>query len=305
MNNNLSSKSDESRKHVTLNQYSVLSLRGDDTVNFLQGQVCGDMEELAPGQSRITAVTNPRGRVIAVVRVLRRPDGCDLVLPSELAGTLAQRLKMYVLRARVEIEVRGDGVTITAVWGTGQAELPLSATDPGDTQAAILQLPGEALLLISDMDSGETSSKRGRQLIDLSVAATVADWEADEVISGMPEISVATSESFLPQMLNLDLLDGVSYNKGCYVGQEVIARAHHLGKVKRRSRLFHLHAGDTPVDGQSIMQGDRAVGKVVRVARGDDGFFVLAVTPTSENLTLDGGDAPALEERPLPYRLPD
>jgi folate-binding protein YgfZ len=301
VDNDFSSETHGTIRHAVLDQYAMLSLRGDDAVSFLQGQVCGDLEGLAPDQSMITAVTNPRGRVIAVVRVLRHRNGCDLVLPSELSGTLAQRLKMYVLRAKVDITAPANNITIAGIWGSGLPDLRAFATGPGDAQPGILQLPGAALLLISDADSSEIA----KRLCAISMTATFADWVESETISGLPEIAVATSESFLPQMLNLDLLNGVSYSKGCYVGQEVIARAHHLGKVKRRSRLFYVSADNTPADGQSVMQGDRAVGKVVRVARAEDGFFLLAVTPTAQGLSLDCGDAPELEERPLPYDLPD
>jgi len=296
-----SSKTNGTSKHAVLDHYSLLSLRGDDAMSFLQGQVCGDVEGLAPGQSMITAVTNPRGRVIAVVRVLACMNGCDLVLPSTLAGTLAQRLRMYVLRAKVDITMPTDRNTVVAIWGSKQPDPEVFATDTISAQPDILRLPGDTFLLIFGTDVTKTN----KQLCRFSSETTVDDWMVTETVSGLPEIVEATSESFLPQMLNLDLLGGVSYSKGCYVGQEVIARAHHLGKVKRRSRLFRVRTDIEPVDGQSITQGNRAVGKIVRVARSEDSFFLLAVTPTAQGLTLDSGDAPQLEERPLPYELPD
>jgi hypothetical protein len=208
---------------------------------------------------------------------------------------------MYVLRAKVEIGVAADENTIVAIWGSGLPESLPFTSGSANGQAGVLRLADDALLLLSNAGLLETES----QLDGFSIAAPVDDWVVNETIAGLPEISAATSESFIPQMLNLDLLGGVSFSKGCYVGQEVIARAHHLGKVKRRSRLFRVRTGTSPVDGQSVMQGDRAVGKVVRVAQAQKGYFLLAVTSTAEGLTLEGGDASELKEKPLPYRLPD
>lgn len=273
-------------------------------MTFLQGQVCGDVESLQPGRSQLTAVTSPRGRVIAIIRLLRRFNGCDLVLPRELADSLARRLTMYVLRARVHIELAGDDVSIFAFWG-GDTSSPLPATIANtDSPSGLLALPYEGFLLITEMQPTQIEE----QLAGFSHAGTVADWVVAETMAGIPETSMTTTETFIPQMLNLDLVGGVSFSKGCYVGQEVIARAHHLGKVKRRTRLFHLSAATPPSEGQSLLERDRAVGKIARIARvtgSNEGYFVLAVTSTAGELSLENEASSVIEERALPYQLPD
>jgi len=214
---------------------------------------------------------------------------------------------MYVLRARVHIELAGGDQSIFAFWG-GDMSSPLPATIANaDPTSGLLALPYDGFLLITEMQPTQVEE----QLAGFSRAATVADWVAEETVAGIPEISNTTTETFIPQMLNLDLVGGVSFSKGCYVGQEVIARAHHLGKVKRRTRLFHLSAATPPAEGQSLLENDRAVGKIARVARDtgsedlNESYFVLAVTSTAGDLSLENEASSVLEEQALPYQLPD
>lgn len=290
-------------RFAILQGYTGLPVTGEDATSFLQGQLCGDVAALTIGESMLTAAPNPRGRVIAIVRLLRSPQGYDLVLPTYLAEPLAQRLRMYVLRAKVSIGDPSGAGRVLGLWGEGatQAADELSA---GRKQAiGLLNVAGtgDTLLAHPDHDASDFVER-----IDAHFTrATAEEWHLAETRAGIPEIGPDTSEAFIPQMLNLDLLGGVSFTKGCYVGQEVIARAFHLGRVKRRSRLFHVGTDTAPTAGQSVYSAGRPVGTVARVATDGDGYAILAVTPSEDLLTLAADSGPGLHELSLPYRLPE
>jgi folate-binding protein YgfZ len=238
--------------------HGVLAFRGPDSAKFLQGQLSADVEKLAPGARTLAGLHNPQGRVVALLDITRpSPEEFLAVLPRELLGAVAARLRKYVLRARVTVE-------------------------------------------------------------EISAQPEVAP-ELDAIRRGQPQVYAATSEVFVAQMLNLDLLGAIAFDKGCYTGQEVIARAHYRGRVKRRMQRW-LNA-----DGAALRPGDTARGpdgralSVVRVATDERGRQeILAVGTFAAPAGEDSGagasqavaaDAPAaiMVSGPLqlPYSLPE
>ncbi len=286
-------------RYAELEDHVILRVTGEDAGIFLQGQLCGDVETLPVGEAMVTAATNAKGRVIAIVRVLRSSDHFDLVVAASLGPQLARRLQMYVLRAKVTIEGPDEAGIVFAAWSTesdqGTEQLrSVAAAGPG-----IFLLPG-ATTLLPGKDALAVLSAAGDVAVE---PGSMADWNIHETLAGIPETDSRTSESFIPQMLNLDLIGGVSFEKGCYVGQEVIARAHHLGRVKRRSRLFCIAGPCRPVPGQSIFMDGRAAGKLARVAQTDDTCVVLAVTAGEDGLYLDADGSAQMKPHELPYAL--
>ncbi|MBC8025071.1 MAG: folate-binding protein YgfZ [Steroidobacteraceae bacterium] len=261
----------------------VLTFRGPDAARFLQGQLSAEVEKLGDGSSSLAGLHNPQGRVIALLALGRTsPEEVRAILPRELIEPVAMRLRKYVLRAKVSIEQDSSHRVI----GTNAATA---------TQPTIVW--GDRRLVVMEMSA------------DIDGAITREQWERLDVEAGIPQIYAATSESFVAQMLNLDLLGAIAFDKGCYTGQEVIARAHYRGRVKRRLQRW-FHSGHGLVPGAAARSADGRHLSVVRVAPGAaGGQEILAVGPfvneTAALADVEPGNAPVVEPRPLPYALPE
>lgn len=270
----------------------VLAFRGPDAARFLQGQVSADVEKLAVGDSTLAGLHNPQGRVVALLAITRAAsDEWFAVLPAELIGAVAQRLRKYVLRSKLQIVELGDALRVVGN-DTNVAGFPSVAW--GTRRMLLVPAPR-----LAEFDFADSAAAR---------------WQSADVAEGLPQVYAATSETFVAQMLNLDLLGAIAFDKGCYTGQEVIARSHYRGRVKRRlQRWFSaspapLRAGDAArsVDGRAL--------SIVRVAPRSGGQEILAVGPyaISEEAPAAQSGATSADESarvegplPLPYRLPD
>jgi hypothetical protein len=206
---------------------SVLKLSGDDVASFLQGQLAADVASLSTGESTFAAYCSPRGQVIALFLVCRSGEEWLILLESGLAETVATRLRMFVLRARVVIEHAHE---LQAAGLFPGAEAPPGARVFSPRLTSLRYL-------VTSPESGSTGS--------------LLTWRRNEICAGVAWLERASSERFIPQMLGLDAIGAVSFNKGCYTGQEIVARAHYLGKVKRHPVLVqlegsaHLRAGES------------------------------------------------------------
>jgi folate-binding protein YgfZ len=272
----------------------VLALRGADAARFLQGQLSANIEKLAPGTSTFAGFHNPQGRVIALLALAAGagPDEFFALLPRELVAGVAQRLTKFVLRARVRI------VDESAQWRAlglpGESTLSCAARFSWDRRSVLLVAAGDA------------------PAHDDPVAREA--WERADIAAGMPQVYAATSETFVAQMLNLDLLGGaIAFDKGCYTGQEVIARAHYRGRVKRRLQRWHNQSGTRLEPGQAARSGDGRTLVVVRVAADGPGAQeILAVgafgaaPAEADPAGEDASGAPRVSgPLALPYALPD
>lgn len=255
---------------VPLHFLRSLLLTGPDARGFLQGQLSSDLSEVSPARGQLSAWHDAKGRVLAFLRVLpRSDDGFALVMQADLVETVERRMRMFVLRAKVAIEngppVYGlahapDGTGFVA--GLAPGEGPLAAAC--DASTSVLRMPGSVGWLVVSTDPARVTA---------TDAAAEARWSLAETAAGLPEVFPATQGEFVAQMLNLDRIGAVSFTKGCYPGQEIIARAHHLGRVKRRARPFRA-PGPAPAPGDALAD---AAGTVVRAAGDADGCLLLAV----------------------------
>ena len=273
----------------------VLAFRGADAARFLQGQVSADIEKLPVGASTLAGLHNHQGRVIALLATVRTSTEEVLaVLPRELAADVAQRLRKFVFRAKVAIENVSEGFCVLGVE-------PGAAPPVG---AAALVWGTRRVLLVPPERAGEFA------LLD---DASLARWQRADVAEGLPQVYAATSETFVAQMLNLDLLGAVAFDKGCYTGQEVIARAHYRGRVKRRLQRWHAESATAPRAGDSARSADGRSLTVVRAAAGVAGGWDLLAVGTfaagnpSEDAASTADDAAVRVEGPLalPYSLPE
>lgn len=279
-----------------LDDLAVLAVRGNDAITFLQGQLSQDLRPLQDGEATLAGLHNPQGRCIAVIRLLRMTrEHLLLVLPADLADPVRQLLARYVLRARVSIE---DAATAWRIYG---------ATGP-DAQAVA------ATRLSMPVDESGTRqlilAPRGEPLPDADVEPRT-QWRLDDIAAGFPEITAATSGLFVAQMLNLDLLRAIGFDKGCYTGQEIIARAHYRGEVKRRMQRFGTGSDAVLAAGLRLKLADGRSAQVVIAAPTEAGgqeFLAVTTPPGTGNAGAESGEEvaaaqPALpcSQLPLPY----
>jgi folate-binding protein YgfZ len=290
-------------REVALDDLGVLSVRGSDATRFLQGQLSNDMDRLEHEPSLLAGYHNPQGRVIALLRVARAaPDEVRAILPRELAGPVAERLKRYVLRAKVRItddsaswHVRG---IVAGVDGVPEALADEALrVKVGDAPARWIALaPRAAAAPISPLGEGRRA------------------WALLDMAQGLPQVYARTSEAFVAQMLNLDRIGAIDFAKGCYTGQEVVARAHYRGRVKRRMQRLLARVPVTLAPGDDGLLADGRSFRVVDAVQLDDGASeFLAVAPLDATAAGAGGEdeeaagtarSPlAAQALPLPYSL--
>ena len=304
----------------------VLLFDGADSAAFLQGQVSSDVAALAQGQSQRSSYNSPKGRMLANLRLWRDPDSASshvygMLLAADLADALAKRLAMFVLRAKVAIANATGAHALLGIAGQ-QAKQAVAAafhaapaadevTTVADGTARLLGLPDGRYVLLAMAEAEKTL--RG----SLSARAVPGDaelWRWLTIRDGVPLVTAATSDRFVPQMLNWDALGGVSFQKGCYPGQEIVARTRYLGRLKERLYGFHVApAAAQPAPGTRLYSpafGSDPCGTVVSAARAPEGgTALLAVVQKaaaeSGVVSLASPDGPAMTPVALPYTVED
>lgn len=286
-----------------LSHLAVLRIRGRDSTAFLQGQLSADLQDIGPARARLTSINSPQGRVQAVAWIVAAGDEVLLVVPAELADRITERLRRYVLRAKVAIDDASRDWTCFAAEDVDLAALPAAPAMPSASAGAIVAC-GQCLVL-------RVAAPEGRYLVLgpplLAGGQPLADatdaWRLLEIRAGHPQVYAATWETFVAQMLNLDLLDAISFTKGCYTGQEIIARAHYRGSVKRRMVRLSA-AAPAPPPGARVLAGDAHAGEVVDAVVTDERAELLAVVSLAKlDDLLAFEDGRRLERLTLPYAL--
>jgi hypothetical protein len=295
---------------------SLIDVQGADAADFLQGQLSNDIFKLDEAHSQLSAYCNPKGRILSIFRVIRRDHGFMLLLPAELRERVLQRLSMYVLRAKVTlqhdqrlIQIGISGPTASAILNKHVGPVPTVNGCVSHDSVRLLGIPGPypRYLALADTTSAQTLWNAALEATPVGMTA----WSWLDIMAGLPTIYSQTYETFMPQMVNLDLLGGISFDKGCYSGQEIIARLHYLGKLKQRMFRAHVSAERPPAPADPIhipVADTQAVGHVVDAKpspRG--GCDLLAVinleAMESAELRLGGPRGPALTIEPLPYAV--
>lgn len=259
-----------------LSHLGLLEIEGADALNFLQGQLTNDIKLLNGNNAQYAAYCNPKGRMLAFFLAFADNKGhVHLQLPKSLIESIAKRLKMFVMRSKVSIQDQSDNIIKMGISGPEATAFLLALFNAVPTKDyEVMQHEQATLIKLSGTHPRYqilTSAEHGVliwQALAKSARPVGADtWEWLEIQAGIPTITPATQEAFVPQMLNLDALDAINYKKGCYTGQEIVARTHYLGKVKRRTQLARLNSATAPSIGDDVMdEAQQIVGKIVRVA---------------------------------------
>jgi hypothetical protein len=271
-----------------LEQYGLLQVSGADARAFLHAQLTNDVEHLAPGTARYAGWCSAKGRLLATFLVVPCAGGFLLQLSRDLVPAVAKRLPMFVLRSKVKIANATGLWGQYGLWGAAAGD-PLAVSESGGSITVRIE-PDRALLLVPEENSSTCK------------ADTSADeWALAEIRAGRPLIVQSTQDQFVPQMVNFELAGGVDFKKGCYPGQEVVARAQYRGAVKRR--MYHLR-GAALRPGQDLYSDDtpgQASGTVVNAA-GDESLAVLQLSAVEGRSPIRvQPQASALEILPLPY----
>jgi folate-binding protein YgfZ len=256
----------------SLNSLAVIEISGADAKSFLQGQLSNDINLLSSSNALLTSCNSAQGRVQCILTLIQRDDDVLAVLPASMRDSLILRLRKFILRSKVAIkDVSSELRCYSATREQLNAAAVVALAQPGST------LRSDAIISMRWWDTVAE-----RYLVIRSVDPTAMDGDAEwlraDIRARIPQVLPETHEMFVAQMLNLDLLHGISFNKGCYTGQEIIARAHFRGAVKRR--LFLLAGKLPPPDPATRiltqLDGSHA-GDVVASSAVDDGCELLAV----------------------------
>ena len=296
-----------------LSHNALLSVSGDDAAAFLHAQFTNDVQALASGEAQWNGWCSAKGRLIATFLLARRAGDFLVMLPAEIAAPIAKRLTMFVLRSKVKIAdvselyarigIAGKDAApmVQEHWGTLPAPMRTVEKDGAvcialDAERFVALLPAAAASAFRDLFSADWQR------------AGADEWEWRSIQSGMPTIVAATQEAFVPQMANFELVGGVSFKKGCYPGQEIVARTQYRGTLKKRMALAHLDATERPEPGQSVYGsafGDQSAGTIVNVAPAPGGGFDVLVVAQVESLAQHdlrwkSPDGPRLDIRQHP-----
>jgi tRNA-modifying protein YgfZ len=301
---------------VQTSQYSMLAVTGRDAATFLQGQTTCDVVGLQNDRATPGAVCNPKGRVFATFMLFIHENGFRLLLPQALTPAVEKRLRMFVLRSQVRIENITDSV---AMFGLSCLELPKSAANAqysaGDHRYLVVNAENRQLIQFGPQQwfliaNPEAAERQWSDLVGRDGFAERSDdyWNLLCVLNGIPTLATETTETFIPQMINLDALGGISFNKGCYTGQEIVARMHFLGKLKRRMILAAMESARLPTPGEPVfVEGsEQSVGQVVNAAYlHNTEIRLLAVLQIdqirSKSIHLSGDPASTFKVLELPY----
>ncbi len=301
---------------ATLASLGLIRVQGEDARDFLQGQLTNDIRAVTAEQAQLSAWCNPKGRMLALMLVFQHGDGLYLQLPRERIAPVLKRLGMYVMRSRVTLSDASEELPIMAVGGDCISGLLKNA--PEDHFAShqsgkltLIRFPGEQPR-IQVIGATDALAKVWEQTIATATQVNEEWWQLQNIRNGIPAIYDATAETFIPQMLNLDLLNGISFTKGCYTGQEVVARMKYLGQLKRRMYLARFDAVEKPEPGDKLFsthsKSAQGAGKLVDVQASPAGGWEALVAAEISSVEAGGmrlGDAggPELKIQPPPYGL--
>jgi folate-binding protein YgfZ len=303
--------------HLTseLSQSGLICFAGADARSFLHNQLTCDVNALTPASSAYGGYCTPKGRLLATFLLWQREDAYFLQLPQVLREAVQRQLTKFILRAKVkpsdasashvQFGVSGDGANklLARLFG-GVPAMPHEMRHNAD--ATLIKLPVDRYLVVVAAAQAPIIADA---LQKCAASATTAVWSWLDIRAGVPVIMPPTLEEFVPQMVNLDLIGGVSFNKGCYPGQEIVARMHYLGRLKQRMYLVHIGAASAPQPGDKLYSPkfeEQACGMLVNAASAPEGGYdALAVIQIDQaregNIHWRSADGPALRLLELPY----
>jgi tRNA-modifying protein YgfZ len=300
-----------------LSDHGVIRASGEEARHFLHNQLTNDVENLGADDARLAGYCSPKGRLLASLLIWPSDDALLMLLPKSLLPGFQKRLQMFVLRSKVTLQDVSDTL---AVVGIG---MPVDQDFPALAEAPYLSQPvaGGRLIRLTDSQGLRRAlwigpaGQRDALLAGLPSGLQPqpeAHWRWLDIQAGVPQILEATREQFVPQMVNFELVGGVNFRKGCYPGQEIVARSQYLGKLKRRMLLASIDINDPAAvaPGTEVFSEadpDQPAGMIVNAERGPDGRIDCLVEIKTEAtlmpVHLGAASGPLLQFKALPYPL--
>ena len=303
-----------------LSHLDCLYVTGEDAETFLLNQFSNDIQQLDESHSQLTTYCNPKGRMFALFQVYRIQNGFALLSDPEIGSALLARLKMFVMRSKVDIENISDQFVMFGISGSNAGILLRDVTQSAPPEQDGQMAHSDSISIIRQYGKQErylvTGDPDKLQAAWLALAEKCKPvgrnaWDWLDIQAGLPSIHPETSEEFIPQMLNLDVLNALNFKKGCYPGQEIIARMKYLGKLKQRMFIGHVE-GHIPIPGEAIFAesfGAQSAGTIVSAAPAPDGgfdclFIAQLKVIGAEPLHIGSPEGVELSRRELPYDVP-
>jgi folate-binding protein YgfZ len=300
----------------------LIAVSGEDAASFLHNQLTNDVEHLSPGEARLAGYCTPKGRLQATFLMWRGGQDVYLQLPRAIQAPLQKRLSMFVLRSKAKLRDATDEAATSVVLGLAGAKaaealgrhvgtLPAApyAKLEGDFGTAIRMADAFGAPRYLWITSAETAIKALPQLRETLELGGNAAWHLAEIHAGVPQVTQPTQEQFVPQMVNFELIGGVNFKKGCYPGQEIVARSQYLGKLKRRTVLATLpnaavRAGDEVF---SSDDPDQPSGMVVNAAPnglgGADVLVEIKLAALEQEIRHGSAGGTPLQFLAMPYDI--
>jgi folate-binding protein YgfZ len=246
-----------------LDRYSIIEISGEDHLDFLQGQLTNDIKKNEK-KFIYSGMCNPKGRLFAFLRIMRTPDSSSIffVIPSSLADAVQKRLMMFILRAKVVIQ-KAENFHLIGIIDDNPL-IDISA----DRKLNLPDQTNRSVMIFQDNDLY-------KQITTKHSFDDISNWIKKDIEFGIPEVMEQTQEKFLVHTCNLDLIDAVNFKKGCYTGQEIVARTHYLGKPKHRSFYGVVNSKLSLDYGEQVFENDQSVGAVVNFTCCEDKTYVL------------------------------
>lgn len=305
-----------------LTQLGLVTVSGPEAASFLQGQLTNDVVGLATDRSQIGGHCSPKGRMLAAFRIFKMDDEVYLQIPRNMVDAIVQRLKMYLLRAKATIENASDRLVAVGIAGDCAPSLlssSLEAIPEHDNGLArsgeltTIRIPGGPVPRFEVLGPAPALGKLWDELAAVASVVNAEYWALSDIRAGIPSVFPETSDAFVPQMANLQLIDAVSFTKGCYTGQEVVARMQYLGRLKRRMYRAQVRADLLPRPGDALYcpssSSEQATGRIVDArtnAKGDCELLAVVEIEAAEagEVRLGGPEGPLLSFSEPPYGFP-
>ena len=303
-----------------LSHIGLISASGEEAESFLQNQFCNDVRLVDDTRSQLNGYCTAKGRLLAFFNLFQHEGKFYLALPIERAAPVLQRLKMFVLMTQVELDDASNELIRFGIGGPGADELlqTIVGTLP-EQPHQVTRHEGISVIRVPDkqsrfmiVGSNDQLQPLWQKIAEHATPVTSQVWDHQDIINGIPQIVDATAEDFVPQMLNMQSIAALSFKKGCYPGQEIVARMHYLGKQKRRMYLAHVDADSSIAPGTSIFSkgsdSAQSVGTIVSCASCPDGgqdLLVVLQIASAENAELhpENQQNVPLKLKDLPYTV--
>lgn len=303
-----------------LSHIGLIRLSGEEAAQFMQNQFTNDIMQVSEVRSQLNAYCNPKGRMLADFRTFKRGNDYFLSLPAEILEPTLQRLRMYVLRTKVQLTDDSDDLVHIGYHGPNAKEhlqtlieqIPQQVDDcTTNAELTIIRVPGPAprYEIYGSLDAVKPLWE---QLTTDATLTGASSWSLLDILAGIPTVLTQTREAFIPQMANMDLIGALNFKKGCYPGQEIVARMHYLGKLKRRMYRIHIDGATPPPPGEDIFIKEagktQPAGKIVDAQPhpdgGSDGLAVLQIsTAERKDIQLQTKEGARTTIGQLPYAL--